>query len=161
MKKLLLAAATVALASGTAHASSTATGTANATVVSPLNITHSGALEFGAFTAGSGGTITVDATTGVGTASGPTYVSGGPTTSADSFSIAGDGGRTFTISGPATVTLNNGLANMSVNLVFPTGAQTLSATGGYTLKVGGVLNVAANQTPGSYTNTYNVSVAYQ
>ena len=164
MKKILLAAGMIALASGTAHAA-TATGSAKATVVAPLAITHTNAaaLDFGTFTAGTGGQIAITAAASPTTtpSGGVAFVSGN-TNSADSFSVTGDTTRSFNVSfgGPVTVsTAGPTPATMSFS---PTGVSSAALTAGaYTLYVGGTLTVGANQTAGAYTGTYSVTVTYQ
>lgn len=165
MLKKTLAAALIILAPGTAMAASgntaTATGTVNATVIAPLQIAHTAgaALNFGSFTAGTGGTIAVSQA-GVVTAGGDVGTVTGATAAADAFTVTGSSSRTFTISTSSGITVSNGAATMALALSAPA-TGTLSGAGSYTLRVGGTLTVASAQAPGAYTGTYTVTVTYQ
>ena len=106
MKKILLAAAITALTSGTAFAApsgntANATGSAKATIVAPIAIVHTAgaSINFGTFTAGTGGTVVVTAL-GAGSVTGDVGTVSGNTNAADAFTVTGDGTRTFTISAP-------------------------------------------------------------
>jgi hypothetical protein len=167
MKKFVIAAAVVALSAGSAFAAgptgntSQATGSASASVVSPITVTHDtgAALSFGTFTAGTGGTVTV---TAGGTASPPTgdvgLLSGG-TASADAFTVAGDASRNFTIS-TAGGNVTSGTNSMAFTTSASATSGTLDATGAATFTVGGTLTVGSGQTPGSYTGSYTATVTY-
>jgi len=161
MKKILLAAGMIALASGTAHAA-TATGSAKATVVSPLNITHTNgaSLNFGTFTAVTGGQVTLTAAASTtATPTGDVAFVSGNTNSSDSFAVSGDTSRSFNVGYGGTVNLSNGSATMAFT---PTGVASAALTAGaYTLYVGGTLVVGPNQAAGNYTGTYTVTVTYQ
>jgi len=73
-------------------------GSATATVVAPIALTHtsSAALNFGKFTAGTGGTVVVTAAGAQSATGGVAIVTGG-SPSADAFSVSGDASRTFSI----------------------------------------------------------------
>jgi len=166
MKKLFaLALVTAALTPGMALAATgntaTATGTANATVVAPLQITHTAgaALSFGPFTAGTGGTVAVSQAS-VASVTGDVGLLTGGTVAADSFAVSGAGSRAFNIATSTGNTVTSGAASMALTLSAPANA-TLSAGGAYTLRVGGTLTVAANQAAGAYTGSYTVTVTYQ
>lgn len=77
---------------------STATGTATATIVAPIVLNHpaSASLNFGRFTRGTGGTVTVTATGTGSVGSDVTFVPGS-TTAADNFTVAGDANRSYSI----------------------------------------------------------------
>ena len=158
MKKIVLAAALVALSSGSANAA-TATGSATVTVVTPIAITHtSGAtLNFGTFDAGTGGSVSVSQA-GVGTAGGGVLFVSGNTNAADQFNVTGQGTRSFNIS-----TTGGTVSNGTVTMAFTTSAPasgTLVA-GATSFKVGGLLTVASGQATGTYTGTYTATVVYQ
>jgi hypothetical protein len=102
---------------------------------------------------------------GVRTAAGGATAISGLTTSAAAFTVAGGASRTFTISLPAAgVSISNGTPaqDMTVNAFTSSlgASNTLDGSGAAALAVGGTLNVAASQAPGSYTGTFNVTVAY-
>jgi len=158
MKKIVLAAALVALSSGAAHAA-TATGSATATIVTPIAITHaSGAtLDFGTFDAGTGGSVSVSQG-GVGSVGGGVLFVSGNTNAADAFNVTGEGSRAFNIS-----TTSGTVSNGSVTMAFTTSAPASGtlASGAASFSVGGSLTVAAGQATGTYTGSYNATVVYQ
>lgn len=147
-----------------------ATGTANATIVTPIGITTGTALNFGTIDpgTGAGGTVTVYAD-GTATAySGVTAVTGG-TVSAGTFNVTGSGTLAYNVTLPAAaVTLNgSGGGTMTVDTFNSSTANTAGTTtgalvaGADTLSVGAVLHVGGSQTAGTYTGNYSVSVVYQ
>ena len=163
MKKIALVVAAAAFAVPAVAApgdTDSAEGSATATIVAPITITHdTGAvLAFGTITAGNGGTVTV-ALDGTVTDNGDdAVVLTGSTTSADSFSLTGDPDRAI------TVTVGDGtLTGPGTDMDFVTtndAPSALSASGTGSFSVGGTLTVGDTQTPGSYTGTYNVTAAY-
>ena len=164
MKKFVIAAAMIALSSGSAYAASgntsTTAGAAAAIVVSPITIAHdSGAvLNFGKFTAGTGGTVVVDVA-GAGTTTSDVGFVPGSVEAADSFSVLGDPNRHFSIAttGGSVVSGSN---SMNFTTVPSASGDTLDSTGNGSFTVGGTLTVAAAQAVGSYTGSYNATVTY-
>ncbi|WP_248633926.1 DUF4402 domain-containing protein [Novosphingobium nitrogenifigens] len=168
MNKYVLAAASVAAlfaAPGVALAasgnSSTAAGTATASVVAPIVLTHTSgaALNFGKFTVGAGGTVVVTSA-GAGSVTSDVGFVPGSSTAADQFTLTGDSGRNFGIT-TTSGTLTNGTKTMSFTTAPSAASGTLSASGTYSFNVGGTLTVAGTETAGAYTGTYNATVAYQ
>lgn len=164
MKKLVLSAAIFALSAGVAHAAppsgstSSAIGSATATVVAPLTITHNtGALAFGTFTAGTGGTVVVDSA-GTGSATGDVGFVSGSANSADSFTVSGSGNRNFNITATGG-SVTSGTDTMAFTVSVPASASLSGGT--YSLPVGGELTVGSAQAPGAYTGSYTVTVSYQ
>ncbi len=164
MKKIVLAAVVIALAPATAFAapsgnSSNASGSATATIVSPIVLTHNtGSLSFATFTTGTGGTVVVDSA-GTATATGDVGLVPGATGSADSFSVTGDASRSYSITtGGGTV--GNGTSTMSFSTSPSAASQTLSSGGTGSFTVGGTLTVAGTETGGNYTGSYSATVAY-
>lgn len=175
MKKFLASAAIAAglLAGGTAFAQSAAnTDSASAngsvTIIRPLTITKNSDLAFGRIVQPRTGTGTVTlANTGnsVVAATGAVALSGITTTRAQ-FTVDGEGGQVVTTSIPATVTLTSGVATIPVTLSPSFGStvtlsNALAAAGSSTLNVGGSFNLPSTQTPGAYTGSFTVTVAYQ
>ncbi len=80
------------------------------------------------------------------------------------FTVVGEPGINYTISMPPGLALTGPGVPLNVSLTSsPTtspGAGLLDGSGQQTLKVGGTLTVAANQLPGAYSGTFNVTVAY-
>ena len=154
---------------------------ARATVVEPLGLVKIQDLVFGRIAARPmAGTVTVNPNTGTCTITGPILRVG----QCQYAEFAGFGVRRFTvrIAIPTTITLTGpGGATMVANtitlgtapgLVYIGGNgnglgngnrryQITSNTGIFTMRVGGRLNVGANQAPGVYTGTFNVTVNYQ
>jgi hypothetical protein len=154
MKKILIAAAVIAALPAPAFAA-TDQGTATATVVAPITITHvvGAALDFGAFAA-SAGQVSVSAA-GVGSSTGVTQLG---TVAADSFNVTGDASRTFSIA-----TTGGNVSFGTNTMAFTTTAAasgTLSGTGTASFSVGGTLSVAGTEPAGTYTGTYDATVEY-
>lgn len=178
-KPWALAALPLALAavlSANPVAAQTTTPTTNvsttATVVTPLTISSAGALGFGTFSAGSAaGTVVVSPTSVRSATGGVTLVAttGG---TASAVTLAGTGGTAFTLNLPTS----------TINLTGPGTAMTLSSfttsltgtglggsgvggsipsSGTLSFAVAATLNVNANQTPGSYSGTFPITITYQ
>ena len=167
MKKLIINVFTIGMLVGLSsnlNAQNTATdaATASATIISPITINNTSALNFGNIIDGTG-TVTLS-TAGVRSTDYQAF-SGNQagTVTAASFNITGQGAYTYAITIPTSgVTLTEvGSTTMIVdNFVSnPSGTGTLSAGTG-TVLVGATLNVVAGQTTGVYTGTFNVTVAY-
>ena len=144
-------------------ASSTATASASARIVTPLEITKNVDLAFGNIAAGpSAGTVTI-ATDGTRNGNGGvTLITAGSISNAAQFSIVGYPSATFAIALPSSINIENGGFLMSVdNFVSDLGAtSTLDGLGEAGLNVGATLNVNAGQEPGLYTGSFDVTVAY-
>ena len=84
----------------------------------------------------------------------------GHSVATDSFTVTGDGTRTFAISASSgnTVAASGG-ATMPFSLSVP--ATATLAAGSATVRVGGTLTVANNQAAGAYTGSYTLTVSYQ
>ena len=142
----------------------TATGTANATIQTPLSIVNNLTMEFGDIAPdAAGGTVTVNANTGI--VSGPAgfIVNLTGTRRAGRFTVTGEPGLSYAISFGAGPFVLTGLgADMTLNN-FTTSIASPSTLVGATeiFDVGADLIVNANQTPDSYSGTYDVIVNYQ
>jgi len=162
LKKIAIFAVAAAISSPAFAApgdTASANGAATAEVVAPITLTHtpSAALDFGTFTTGTtGGTIAVTQA-GVATDSGDVTLVSGSSEAADAFTVAGDAGRTFTITTGA-----GSVAKGGTTMAFTTSAPaTRTLTGGAAaFNVGGTLTVAGGEAAGTYTGSYNVTVAY-
>lgn len=164
MKKIILASAIILVSASPAFAASgntsTASGSATATIVEPIVLTHTSgaALGFGRFTTGTGGSVTVSAA-GVGSVGGDVAFVPGSTNSADAFSVTGDASRSFSIStGAGTVTAGTTSISFTTSPSAATG--TLGAGGTATFSVGGQLTLAGTEAAGAYTGTYSATVTY-
>lgn len=164
MNKFFPAALIAVATAGPAYAApgntSTATGTATATIVAPIVLTHpaSASLNFGRFTTGTGGTVTVSAAGTGSVGSDVTFVPGS-TTAADSFTVAGDANRSYSIA-----TTGGNVTSGGTSLAFTTtpsaATGTLSTSGTGSFTVGGTLTVTGTAPTGAYTGTYSATVAY-
>ncbi len=164
MKKIILASAIALVSASPAFAASgntsTATGSATATIVEPIVLTHTSgaALGFGRFTTGTGGSVTVSAA-GVGSVGGDVAFVPGSTNSADAFTVTGDAGRSFSIStGSGSVT--DGTTSISFTTSASAATGTLSAGGTAGFSVGGQLTLAGTEAAGAYAGTYSATVTY-
>ena len=138
-------------------------GVALATGAEGQGISNTRALAFGEVSAGlTSGTAVV---TPAGTRSltgGVTPGNSGGVTSA-SFTVSGIPLLTYSISLPGSAVLTAGTHTMTVNTFTgnPSGTgQIQLILGTQTLTVGATLQVGASQSSGSYTGTFNVTVAY-
>lgn len=144
-----------------AHAA-TATANGTATVMTPIAISADVDLDFGAFSALTGGTVVIS-TAGARSATGAVVLSASDTGNAASFTVTGQADATYAITLPPSATLTHAdtVTTMTVGTFTsnPSSTGTLTA-GTETLTVGGTLTVASSQAAGSYTGTFDVSVEY-
>ncbi|MDO9218406.1 MAG: DUF4402 domain-containing protein, partial [Lacisediminimonas sp.] len=116
-KKLALASLVLATlgASGSALAAS-ASGTANATVLTPIAIAAGNTLEFGSFSPVAAGTVVIAAADGARSATGGVVLVPGGTIRAGTFSVTGTGTQTFAITYPGSVNLTSGANTMALQV---------------------------------------------
>lgn len=164
MKKIILASVIAIVSATPAFAasgnSSTTNGAATATIVAPIVLTHTSgaALGFGRFSTGTGGTVVVTSA-GVGSITGDVAFVPGSTNSADAFTVAGDNGRSFSIS-TAAGSVTDGTDTMTFTTSASLATDTLSATGTGGFTVGGTLTVAGTEGANAYTGSYAATVTY-
>ena len=147
--------------------SSTMSGSAQAAILTPLVIVAENTLSFGQLTRPTAAGTVVLSPSGTITATGGVLTSTaiaqttprGPGT----FLLVGEAGRLFTIDLPTVAILRQGTRNMRLSAFRSNWApgDVFSATRTYMLSVGATLNVGTNQTIGTYTGTYAVTVTYQ
>lgn len=164
MKKTFVSAIALALPVAAVAApgdTDTAMGSATATVVAPIELEHdAGAtLSFGSFVAGGGGTVIVSPA-GAGSVTGDVVFVTESANTADSFTVSGDAGRSFSIAASGGSVDTTGGDTMAFTTTVSAASGTLDASGNGTFKVGGTLTVAADQAPGDYTGEYEATVAY-
>ncbi len=154
----------------------TASSGAQATIVEPLALVKISDLNFGRLASRpTAGTVTVNPNTGACTVTGPILHVGG----CGYAEFGGQGVRrmrvriqlpaTITLTGPGgtTMTATNLTLGLAPDLTQLPGApgnpryEIASNSGIFTFRVGGRLNVGANQASGVYTGTFNVTVQYQ
>jgi hypothetical protein len=143
-----------------------ATSNASATIVGPIGITNTTAMNFGNVA------VSTVAGTVVMTPAGVRSITGGctlpaitGTVAAAVFNVTGAANYTYVITLPAAATtITSGANNMTVDTwtSTPSGTGTLSAGGSQTLSVGATLNVAGSQAAGTYVSgtPFTVTVNY-
>jgi len=141
----------------------TATGTANATIVTPISILAVNTLEFGQIIAPAAN-ATVTVSTAGARSSTDTILQTETGVRQATFTVSGQAAYNFTVTLPsAAVTLNGPSgATMTVDTFTsdPNGTGTLDGTGNKTLNVGATLHVGGSQAAGSYTGSFDVTVNY-
>jgi hypothetical protein len=137
----------------------------SATRAEAQSIVNGSGLSFGAFLAGSGGTVAVGTSNNRSKSGGVFLLSQGGSAASAQFTVSGTPGAAYAISLPAngTVALTGPGADMALNgfLSSPTPLGTLSGGGSQMLSIGATLSVGSNQTPGSYSGSFNVTVTYE
>ena len=166
MKKILFSAVIAMSVAAPAYAAtsgntSTTAGSAQANVISPIVLTHTAGatLNFGSFTTGSGGTVSVTAAS-VGSTSSDVGFVPGSVEAADQFTVAGDVSRSFSIAtGPGSVAYNGTTISFTTVPSAPTGKTDGSGAASFT--VGGMLTLLGSEPAGGYSGTYNATVTYK
>lgn len=145
-----------------------ATSSAVSTVYRPISLSNPVGLEFGKLVrpaSGAGGTVVIDASTGVRTVSGGIYALAAPTTSKATYAVTGEGGQTFSISVPASFVMTTPGGSVTVTLTSTaTGSHTLSSSigsaGSFGFAIGGSLPITPTTKDGAYSGTFTVAVEY-
>lgn len=158
-------------------AADNANATVTATILTAIAVTKATDMNFGYILPNTTGTATL-ATDGARTASGPTLVAG-ITPTAAKFDVTGDSSATFSIAytGSSTTLSDGATHTMAIDFITEavsgsggaatgktaTGTDATTGTlssGAAVIYAGGQLSVDAAQTPGVYTGTLVVTVAY-
>lgn len=170
MKAFLVSAAAVALLTATpafAQAGPVASDSADAqaTVIAPIAVANSAALNFGNVIAVAG-TVSVDAAGGLSGNSAPLSGTG----SAAKFTVTGEAGYAYTAtlpSGTVTLTKAGGGATMSAAIRIDGSTATDGLTkagslvgGADEVSVIGALTVGASQATGTYEGSFNLNAQY-
>jgi hypothetical protein len=173
MKRLLVSAAVLGLLSSApafaqAGPSSTVSTDAHATIVERISVTNVlndviTSLNFGSIAAPvqTAGTVSVDASGNL-TSSNPNLIISGSTGSVPTFTVTGSPGLAYgtTIAQSVSLTGSNG-GTMTATLAKSGGSSNLDSTTGLdSFKVTGVLGVGVDQTPGTYSGSFDVTVQY-
>lgn len=158
------AAALFALAIAAPALAETESATGRSIVLNPLNVTNTEDLDFGDLSSGATtGRAIVDANTDALTTTGGVTPLGG-TPNAAIFYAVGTLNRLFIVQIPnGSITLTNGSGGtMTVSNWTSNGPvnRNLGPTGVAVIRVGGRLNVGANQASGTYSGTFTVTVVY-
>ncbi len=164
----LAALAASLAASETAYAApggtATMSGTASATIITPISIVATAPLRFGAMVQPTtAGTVTVSTTGAITTSGGmvgnTAIAQGGSGPQAGTFRVSGEPGRQFFVTLPAAATVTRTGSSMTITL-FTVGALTGSPVGTLDIAVGGTLAVAGSQPVGTYNGTYQITASY-
>lgn len=128
----------------------------------PLRLATTQDLAFGAFSAGTGGSVVVSPSGGRNATGDVHLLSSGPGSAAQ-FLVTGNNNQVYTITLPTAATLVSGSSSMQMvnfaSLPSAASASTGLLTGGsQVLKVGATLHVASGQLNGLYTGTFNVTI---
>ena len=170
MKKLILTTLSIVIAlfaTGPAYAADSTSASASATLISAISISKTLDMNFGKVVPNASATKTVILATNSGRSG--TATLGNGLGVAASFAVSGDPNATYTVTLPASAasidTTPTSGAPMDVdtwvsNPADTAGAGLLDGSGAQTLLVGATLHVGAAQPTGSYTGSFNVSVAY-
>jgi len=165
--KLILAVAALGLA-GSAFAQTSATASANssARVIQGITLAKDADMAFGTVVKPSSGSGTYTIGNGADTiaVTGTGAVAAAGTTSRAKFTATGEGGQSFAITVPATMTMTSGANNITVNLTTASSTGLLSGTvgsaGTAAVNVGGNFSISNTQASGDYSGSFNVTVAY-
>ncbi len=135
---------------------------AGSTHADPLRISNMQSLAFGSFNPGTGGNV-VMTPNGARSATGAVFLFSTDPGTAAQFMVTGNSSQVYSITLPTAATLSSGTASMQISnfVSLPSGAtnSTGQLSGGVqVLKVGATLQVGANQSKGSYSGTFNVTV---
>lgn len=149
----------------------TKTADAKARIISPLQLDlTSGILNFGDLAVGAAGTCSIDGLK-VRTVTGGVTLAG-TVSDVPQFKVTGQDGVKYKISSlplnAADIILSDGATHTMTAHIHANLAGTAATAPTYTLTgtiesftISGTLDVAANQTPGTYTTTFNVTVDYE
>lgn len=165
IRKQMLGLGMAAMAAGSlpAHAATRA-APVEVVTIRPLSLVKTDDLDFGTLIAGStAGTARINENTGARTTiGGVTAAPGGTPKRAEFVGVAAIG-ILITIAISPSPTLTNGTGGtMGTTLAVQggTGIRLFPGTGVQTFRVGGTLNVGANQQPGDYSGTFSLTVNY-
>jgi spore coat protein U-like protein len=141
----------------------TRSGTASAVTLRPLSLVKTEDLDFGTVISGPAtGTVSINANTGARTTTGGAVASGGTPRRAEFVGVGRLGILSIvSISPPPTLTNGSGGSMTSALAVQGgTGIRLFTGTGVQTFRVGGTINVGANQAAGDYAGTFTLTVNY-
>lgn len=162
---------------GAAHAAETGPNTASAILIQPLSIVKSEDLDFGTIIPDTGGTVVLDptltptcTTTGAVIRSGvcqpAEFVGAGSVNQRMRVRLPAQARMTVSNGAGATMQVTDMLVNGSPDLLVTRETirnfrfRILHPTGIFYFRVGGTLNVGANQAQGTYTGTFDVDIQY-
>ena len=139
-----------------------ATATASATILQPIAVSTTTHLSFGDIYPDktAAGTVTVDVDGG--RSAGGSAKLGATAGTAALFAVTGESNTGFSVSLPSSIdiTHDDGITTMAVNSFNHNATAALDANGAANFNVGATLQVGADQKPGAYTGSFNVTVNY-
>ncbi|WP_424244258.1 hypothetical protein Dip510_001460 [Elusimicrobium posterum] len=166
MKKVIISVMAVFLLYGVcAAATVTGTGTATAVILTPVTVANTTTLNFASIIPGTtAGTVVVAQATGTATYTGGAQFGGG-TTAAGVVTLTGPNNQAITsvaiADGSIAGTPSGSMTVTGFITSCPSGTGcTLNASGTLAVNFGATLNVAANQSAGTYTGNVTVTVTY-
>lgn len=161
-----LAAAALALVApaATVRAAPTAAASGNALIIYPVTVVKTKDMDFGNVASTIAGTAVIDPNADSISATGGVTLVGGTPHSAE-FAGAAQSSSVVNIkvpTKPSTLTRVGGTETVTVTNFTLQGQskRTLAKAQSFTFRVGGTLNVAANQAEGTYVGTFDVTVQY-
>jgi hypothetical protein len=132
--------------------------THNYAAANNISITTTQSLSFGSFVAGGGGNIVISPL-GVRTNTGTTtLLSSDPGAPAQFFVTSKAKNKRYNITFPSAINLTGPGASMRLNQFTSSPTRGNTGTNGQAFSVGGTLRVNSNQTPGSYSGSFVVTV---
>ena len=147
-----------------AQASDSETSATSAHIVKPIALANSVPLYFGKIVPTSAvGTVEVTPGGARNFGGGALVFANDPTTfTAAEFTVTGENSASYSIVLPVdgAVTLTGAGTAMPLDDFSTNATGTLNSSGTETFQVGATLNVGASQTAGTYTGSFNVTVAY-
>ncbi len=163
MKHLkLLAAASAAVAIASPAFAADANSNAGADIIAPIQVSNTAPLYFGTIapSTSASDTVLVNSAGNKTCGSNLTCITADHTAAA--FTVTGEADKSYTVSLPSSVDIDNGAGqSMTVNNFTGSKATGTLTSGTDTFSVGGTLTVAANQASGEYNGTFAVTVEYQ
>jgi hypothetical protein len=169
LRNILIGTASVVAfaAVGSSALAASTTGVVNATLIQPITITNTAALNWGTIVRPGTGScnVTMD-NAGARTGSTCQLIGGGANAAA--FDVTGDGNRSFSIATDATVTLiTDGGGDATKEIVYTPASAASGNTGGsngtpstVSIPVYGSIVVNNNDVAGAYTGSVTVTVLY-
>ncbi|MFL6849406.1 MAG: DUF4402 domain-containing protein [Sphingomicrobium sp.] len=146
------------------HAASNALINGNALVIRPVTVTKTKDMDFGVVAVTTAGTAVLEPNADAISSTGGVVLAGGNPHSAE-FAGAAQSSSVVNIklpNKPSTLTRVGGTEIVTVNNFTIQGQskRTLAKAQSFTFRVGGTLNVGANQAEGTYVGTFDVTVQY-
>jgi hypothetical protein len=166
MKKFFILVVLLSGFVASSFAQKTASATASANIITPINIDKNLDMNFGNIAVNPtspGGTVTLPAAaTAIRQSTGGiSFPANTGIVQAAKFTVTGEGTSTYAITGLGTINISDGASHTMplVLLSNPLGTGVLTL-GSQIIYVGGTLTVDANQAVGLYNGNFNVTVNY-